>query len=102
MKDLTTRISVVERAVGSGRTRPASHRFSELAAWLFSIHADRWRRRALFYERHRDYFPRLSSGRFVDRCRELEASYRGLARVLFTMPPPVRLVPIRVTVSRLK
>ncbi|WP_447601290.1 hypothetical protein [Nitrospira sp. Nam80] len=46
---------------------------------LLSGDAQRWRRRARFYERHRDYFPRLASGRFVARCRELEAMYRNLA-----------------------
>lgn len=44
--------------------------------------AERWRRRARFYESHRDYFPRLASGRFVARCRELEAMYRKLAMVV--------------------
>jgi hypothetical protein len=49
---------------------------------LLSGDAERWRRRARFYERHRDYFPRLASGRFVARCRELEAMYRMLAMVV--------------------
>ena len=102
MKDITTHLSVVGRAVRSDRTRPASHRLSELAAWLFSINADRWRRRALFYERHRDYFPRVSSGRFVDRCHELEATYRGLAQMMFPMPLQVQWVPVRAMVSRIK
>ena len=49
---------------------------------LLAGDAERWRRRARFYERHRDYFPRLSSGRFVARCRELEAMYRALSWTL--------------------
>ena len=49
---------------------------------LLAGDAERWRRRARFYERHRDYFPRLASGRFVSRCRELEAMYRKLAMMV--------------------
>lgn len=75
---------------------------SGFAARLFTANAERWRRRALFYERHRDYFPRLASGRFVERCRELEATYRELPQVLFTMQPQVEWAPVRVVVSRMK
>ena len=53
-----------------------------MTARVLAEAAKRWRRRALFYERHRDYFPRLSSGRFVGRCHELEVTYRGLARAI--------------------
>ncbi len=102
MKEVMRSSSVVERPVEVERPGLVSRRLSGLAARLFKINADRWRRRAQFYAQHRDYFPRLASGRFVNRCRELEASYRGLAQVLFTMPPQVQFVPIRVTVSRLK
>ena len=75
---------------------------SGFAARLFRVNADRWRRRALFYERHCDYFPRLASGRFVERCRELEAAYRGLAHVLFTLQPQIEWAPVRAVVSRIK
>ncbi len=75
---------------------------SRVAVRLLSVNADRWRRRALFYERHCDYFPRLASGRFVERCRELEAAYRGLAHVLFTMQPQIEWLPVRAVVSRIK
>lgn len=101
MKAVMRSSSVVEHPIESKRPRPVSLRLSGFATRLLKIHADRWKRRAQFYERHRDYFPRLASGRFVDRCRELEASYRGLAQVLFAMPPQIELVPVRVTVSRL-
>ncbi len=49
---------------------------------LLAGDAERWRRRARFYELHRNYFPRLSSGRFVARCRELETMYRTLSWTL--------------------
>ena len=75
---------------------------SGFAARLFRVNADRWRRRALFYERHRDYFPRLASGRFVEGCRELEAAYRGLAHVLFTLQSQIEWAPVRAVVSRIK
>jgi len=102
MKEVVTSPSVLEHTVRAQKPGPMSRRLSSLGAWLFSVHADRWRRRAQFYERHRDYFPRLASGRFVDRCRELESAYRGLARVLFPMSPQLRMVPVRVTVLRRK
>jgi hypothetical protein len=82
MKPMTTSTSVVR--LETKRLEP--NHLWELAARLFWFHADRWRRRALFYERHRDYFPRLSAGRFVDRCRELEVTYRGRAEVMFALP----------------
>jgi hypothetical protein len=71
-----------------------------LATRLFIFNAERWRRRALFYERHRDYFPRLSAGRFVDRCRELEAAYRRLAAVMFALPAKHQREPVRTMVLR--
>ena len=37
----------------------------KMSARLMAETAARWGRRALFYERHRAYFPRLSSGGFV-------------------------------------
>lgn len=101
MKDVMRAPSRVERSVQSEATRPLPRGLSELAARLFSVNAERWRRRAQFYERHRDYFPRLASSPFVDRCRELEAASREFARRLFAVPPQDELVPLRVTVSRL-
>ena len=101
MKEVTTSTSMVGSPVRPGTNRLAPNGPSEFAAWLFRVNADRWRRRALFYERHRDYFPRLSSGRFVDRCRELEATYRGLAQVLFIIQPQLQWAPVRA-VSRIK
>jgi len=81
---------------------PLSRGFPGLAGWLFSVNADRWRRRAQFYEHHREYFPRLASGSFVERCRELESISRAFARLLFAVPPQDELIPVRVTVSRAK
>lgn len=102
MKKITTFTAVVGGFVGTEQAKPASHRLSRLFGWLFKIDADRWRRRALFYERHRDYFPRLASGRFIDRCHELETTYRGFAQVMFNMQPQVQWVPARAKVSRIK
>ena len=98
MKQATTSTSVVR--LGMKRLTP--NHLWELAARLFWFHADRWRRRAQFYERHRDYFPRLSSSRFVDRCRELEVAYRGLAEVMFALPAQHQRVPVRTMVLRRK
>lgn len=102
MKDVTTFSSMVERSLKSEETKPLSRGLSDLAGWLFTVNAARWRRRAQFYERHRDYFPRLAASPFVDRCRALEAASREVAEVLFAMPPRVDLVPVPVTVSRIK
>lgn len=94
--------SVIEGPVGTETNRTATDRPYGLAAWLFRANAERWRRRALFYERNRDYFPRLSSGRFVARCRELEAAYRRFSQALWNMTPQVRWVSIRPIVSRIE
>ena len=101
MKDVTTRISAVEVAVTPESTRMISELPRKFAAWALRRNAERWGRRALFYERHRDYFPRLSSGRFVARCRELEATYRGLSQVIWNMTPQVAWVPVRSAVPRI-
>ena len=77
MKDVTNRISAVEVAVTPESTRMISELPRKFVAWAIRRNAERWGQRALFYERHRDYFPRLSSGPFVARCRELEATYQG-------------------------
>ncbi len=100
MKNAMTAPSKVEGRVESEATSPLPRGLSVLAAWFFSVNADRWRRRAQFYERHRDYFPRVASSPFVDRCRELESASREFARRLFAMPVQDELAPVRVTVSR--
>jgi hypothetical protein len=100
MNEVTTSTSGVEGSVRLDKNRTAAK--VGFAAWLLRVNADRWRRRAQFYECHRDYFPRLASGRFIDRCRELEATYRGLAQVLFNVPPQAQLVPVRAVVSRIR
>ncbi|MCS6291381.1 MAG: hypothetical protein H8K10_20750 [Nitrospira sp.] len=102
MKTVTTSTSMAERPLRRRRRWLALTGPSGLAARLLRVNADRWRRRALFYERHRDYFPRLASGRFVERCCELEAAYRGLAHVLFATPPQIGWMPVRAVVSRIK
>lgn len=102
MKDVMTSPSIAERSPKAENCRPLPRSLSDLAGWLFTVNADRWRRRAQFYERHRDYFPRLASGPFVDRCRELESASREFARLLFAVPPRDGLVPARVSVLRVK
>ncbi len=102
MKDVTTSVSLVERTRKPAGRKPLSRGLSDLAGWLFTVNAEGWSRRAQFYERHRDYFPRLASSPFVERCRELEAASREVAGLLFAMPPRVDLVPVRVSVSRIK
>jgi len=94
-KGLTISTSVIPAPVRRGPKRLSSQHLLELATRLFIFKAERWKRRALFYERHRDYFPRLSASRFVDRCRELEATYRALAQVMLLMPAQDELVPVR-------
>jgi hypothetical protein len=98
MKQLITS----EPVVRLGMKRLAPHHLWELAGRLFRFNAERWRRRALFYERHRDYFPRLSAGRFVERCRELEATYGRLAEIMFALPTKQQWVPARTMVLRRK
>ena len=74
----------------------------ELTTRLFMSKAERWKRRALFYERHRDYFPRLATSRFIDRCRELEAMYRRFVMIMFRIPLQEQLVPVRTSALRKK
>ena len=102
MKAVTTSTSMAERPLSRDRHWLALTGPSGFAARLFRLNAACWRRRALFYERHRDYFPRLASGRFVERCHELETAYRGLAHVLFTLQPQIEWVPVRAVISRIK
>ncbi|WHZ21494.1 MAG: hypothetical protein OJF47_000606 [Nitrospira sp.] len=94
--------SIIERPVETGAHLTMPGLPYGIVAWLFMAHADRWGRRALFYERHRDYFPRLSSGRFVARCRALESTYRRLSQALWNMASRVRWVSIRPIVSRIE
>lgn len=101
MKDVTNRILAVEVAVKPESTRTMSGLPHKFAAWALRRNAEHWGRRALFYEHHRDYFPRLSSGRFVARCRELEATYRRLSQVIWNMTPQVSWVPVRSAVQRI-
>lgn len=100
MKDVNTSTAMAARPLSRDRHWLAFNGPSGFAAWLFGVNADRWRRRAVFYERHRDYFPRLASGRFVERCRELEVAYRGLAHVMFNIQPQIEWAPVRANVSR--
>ena len=102
MKDVLISPSTVEPNSVPESVRSSPRGLSHLAGKLFAMNADRWRRRASFYERHRDYFPRIASSPFVDRCRELEAAYGDVARLLFAMPPRIDLVPVQVTVSRVR
>ncbi|MDF0675436.1 MAG: hypothetical protein P0120_14030 [Nitrospira sp.] len=101
-KELTVPTSVIPGPAKRGPQRLSPNHLLELVTRLCIFKAERWGRRARFYERHRDYFPRLSSGQFVNRCRELEASYRALAQIMFLIPTEKRLVPIRpLTLSKL-
>jgi hypothetical protein len=91
MRDMTLSTATVR----SGMNRLSPNHLWGLAARVFTFRADRWRRRATFYERYRDYFPRLSSGRFIDRCRELETIYRRMGERMFAMPVQGQWVPVR-------
>lgn len=92
MKDITIASSSVTT---SSKKRLSPTHLWELAIRLFMFKAERWKRRAMFYERHRDSFPRLASGQFITRCRQLEATYRALAQLMFLVPEDKRLIPIR-------
>lgn len=94
-KGLTLSTSVIPAPTRRGPSRLSSNHLVELVTRLCIFKAERWGRRALFYERHRDYFPRISAGRFINRCRELEARYRALAQIMFLIPSEDRLVPVR-------
>lgn len=106
MKEVTNELTVSTPVIPApgrqGPQRLSPNHLLELVTRLCIFKAERWRRRALFYERHRDYFPRLSAGRFVKRCRELEARYRALAQLMFLIPADDRSVPVRaLTLSKL-
>ncbi|MBS0182994.1 MAG: hypothetical protein JSS39_11380 [Nitrospira sp.] len=94
-KGLMVSTSVIPAPERRGPRRLSPNHLLELITRLCIFKAERWGRRALFYEQHRDYFPRLSAGRFVNRCRELEARYRALAQIMFLIPAEDRLIPIR-------
>jgi hypothetical protein len=94
-KGLTLSTSMTPTPMRGGPTRLSPNHFLKLVTRLCIFRAERWGRRALFYERHRDYFPRLSASRFVRQCRELEARYRGLAQMMFLIPAEDQLVPVR-------
>ncbi len=94
-KGLTLSTSVIPAPMRRRPTQLSPKHLFELVTRLCIFKAERWGRRALFYEQHRDYFPRISASRFVNRCRELEARYRALAQMMFLIPSEDRLVPVR-------
>jgi len=96
MKQVTTSISLVR----SERNQLAPNHLWELAARVFRLRADRWKRRALFYQRYRDYFPHVSTSRFVDRCLELDMRCRRLSEILHVMSRQGRLVTARGMIVR--
>lgn len=99
MKDVTKGVSlsrsILPAPVSEEPMRLSPNHLVELVTRLCLFKAERWGRRALFYEKHREYFPRLSASRFVGRCRALEARYRALAQLIFLIPADERLVPVR-------
>ncbi len=100
MKGLTITPSVPPTALKQEPRRLSPNHLLELVTRLCLFKAERWGRRALFYEKHRDYFPRLSASRFVSRCRALEARYRALAQLIFLIPADERLVPVHAVAMR--
>lgn len=104
MKDVTKGVSfspsVLPMPFKRDHTRLSPNHLLELVTRLCLFKAERWGRRALFYEKHRDYFPRVSASRFVSRCRALEARYRGLAQLIFLIPSDERLVPVHAVSFR--
>ena len=102
MRDAIISTSAIEGSVSPEPATTKSRLPYIFAASVLKNNAERWGRRAQFYERFRDYFPRLSSGGFVARCRELEASYRGLSLAVWNMTPQVAWVPVRSTVRRIR
>jgi|UPI00078618AB hypothetical protein len=97
MKDMimappTTRLQTIKRE---------PFRLWESAAWLLRCYAERWKERARFYEKYRGYFPKLSSGRFVKRCRELEKMYQKLSMIMLAVPVrEEEWVPVRLPLAR--
>ena len=78
----------------------SSENLWELVTRLFMFKAERWKRRAQFYERHQDYFPRLATSRFIRRCRELEATYRRFVTIMFRLALQEQLIPVRTSAHR--
>ena len=100
MTAIATSTSLVVSPAKPGTARLSPHHLMKLALRLSVFRADRWGRRARFYERHREYFPRLFAGRFVAQCRELEARYRELAKALFGLTAHDEMVPARAIASQ--
>ena len=104
MKDVTKGLtifpSVLATPFNEEHPRLSPNDLLELVTRLCLFKAERWGRRALFYETHRDYFPRVSASRFVNRCRALEARYRALAQLIFLIPTDERLVPVHAVAMR--
>jgi len=88
--------------VNMGTNQLAPHYLWELAARVFQFRADRWKRRGLFYKRYREYFPRVSTSRFVDRCLELDVRYRKLSEILRSMSRQGRFMETRRMIMREK
>ncbi len=100
MKDMTKALAVSTSVLATPlRRKPkrlSPNHLLELVTRVCLVRAERWGRRALFYEQHRDHFPRVAASRFVRRCRELEARYRALVQLIFLIPAEDRFVPARV------
>jgi hypothetical protein len=99
-KGLTISPSVLATPFKPEHPRLSPNHLLELVTRLCLFKAERWGRRALFYETHRDYFPRVSASRFVNRCRALEARYQALAQLIFLIPADERLVPVHAVAMR--
>lgn len=100
MRKVSHSMPPVEPTASPRRTAASRILPVKMSASLLAEAARRWGRRALFYERHRAYFPRLSAGGFVASCRDLEATYLGLSRVIQSLTPQAALIPIRSAGSR--
>ncbi len=100
MRKVSHSMPLVDPSANPRRAAASRILSAKMSAGLLAEAAARWGRRALFYERHRAYFPRLSSGGFIASCRDLEATYLGLSRVIQNLTPQVALTPVRSGVSR--
>lgn len=61
-----------------------------VVAYVLNHEAEQWQSRADFYEQHRDYFPRLASSPFLNRCRAIAAGYRRAAKEVAAALPDQR------------
>ncbi|MDH5666386.1 MAG: hypothetical protein OEY86_00040 [Nitrospira sp.] len=95
-------LAVSTLPVNADMNRLSPNHFWELAARLLTFRADRWKRRALFYRRYREYFPHMSTSRFVERCLELDIRYRRMADLLSTMSRQGRMMTVPEMVVRRK